>query len=174
VTEAGRGWSPAARPDDLVVTRWEARFLGRRLPVATGRGGIGPKRREGDGVTPTGSHRLLAVLYRPDRRPCRFALPIGPRAGWSDDPADPAYNRPVRRPHPFSHEALRRADPQYDLLAITDWNAAPAVPGAGSAIFLHVWRRPRHPTAGCLAFAPADLAWIIDRWTPRSRILVRG
>jgi hypothetical protein len=34
---------PAGR-EDLVVTRWSARFLGRRFPVAVGRGGIGVKR----------------------------------------------------------------------------------------------------------------------------------
>jgi L,D-peptidoglycan transpeptidase YkuD (ErfK/YbiS/YcfS/YnhG family) len=162
-----------ARFGDLVVTRWSARFFGRSFPVATGRGGIGVKRREGDGVTPAGTHRLLAALHRPDRAPCPFAAAIGLRDGWSDDPADPAYNRPICRPHTFSHEAMRRADPQYDLLAITDWNAGPVTPAAGSAIFLHVRRRPRHPTAGCIAFRRADLAWILARWTPRSRVVVR-
>lgn len=165
------GSSPG--PDDLVVGPWGARFRGRVFPVSIGRGGIGAKRREGDGVTPAGTHRLLAILHRPDRVPCAFAAPIGPRDGWSDDPADPAYNRPVRRPHPHSHEILRRADRQYDLLAITDWNADPVVPGAGSAIFLHGWRAPRHPTAGCIALGPRALRWILARWTPRSRLVVR-
>jgi L,D-peptidoglycan transpeptidase YkuD (ErfK/YbiS/YcfS/YnhG family) len=162
---------------DLVVGRWGARFGGRRFPCAIGRGGIGVKRAEGDGVTPVGRHRIEAVLLRRDRvglasGPFAVAT-IGPRDGWSDDPADPAYNRPVRRPHPWRHEALRRADRQYDLVAVLDWNRRPPVPGRGSAIFLHVWRRPRHPTAGCIAFARADLAWILSRWTPRSRVVVR-
>jgi L,D-peptidoglycan transpeptidase YkuD (ErfK/YbiS/YcfS/YnhG family) len=97
---------------------------------------------------------------------------IGPACGWSDDPTDPDYNRPVRRPHRFGHEALRRPDPLYDLVAVLDWNRKPAVPGRGSAIFLHVWRKPRHPTEGCIAFRHADLRWILDRWTPRSRVVV--
>lgn len=156
-----------------MVGRWSARFLGRRFPVAVGRGGIGSKRVEGDGVTPRGSHRIEAVLHRADRNGCAFAEAIGPRLGWSDDPGDPEYNRPVRRPHRFSHEALRRADPQYDLLAVTDWNRNPIAAGAGSAIFLHVWRGPRHPTAGCVAFRRSDLLWILSRWTPRSRVVVR-
>jgi L,D-peptidoglycan transpeptidase YkuD (ErfK/YbiS/YcfS/YnhG family) len=160
-------------PDDLVVTRWSARFGGRTFPVATGRGGIGRKVAEGDGVTPVGVHRLEAALHRSDRQTVGFAAPIGPGLGWSDDPADPAYNRPVQRPHPYTHEALRRGDRQYDLLAILDWNRDPVAPGAGSAIFLHVWRKPRHPTAGCIAFRDADLAWILARWTPRSRVVVR-
>ena len=157
---------------DLVVGRWGARFGGRAFPCAVGRGGIGVKRAEGDGVTPAGRHRIEVVLWRPDRLRRRGGGAIGPCDGWSDDPADPGYNRPVRLPHRFGHEALRRADRQYDLVAVLDWNRAPIVPGRGSAIFLHVWRRPRHPTAGCIAFRRADLAFILARWTPRSRVRV--
>ena len=168
---------------DLVVGRWGARFGGRRFACAVGRGGIGVKRAEGDGVTPAGRHRIEAVLVRKDRAG-RVGFPsvsrsfsvatIGPFDGWSDDPGDPAYNRPVRAPHRWRHEALRRADRQYDLVAVLDWNRHPPVPGRGSAIFLHVWRRPRQPTAGCIAFARADLGWILARWTPRSRVVVVG
>lgn len=159
---------------DLVVTRWGALFGGRRLPCAVGRGGIGVKRAEGDGVTPLGRHRIEAVLARRDRPGAPAgARAIGPRDGWSDDPADPEYNRRVARPHRFGHEALRRADRQYDLVAVLDWNRHPPVAGRGSAIFLHVWRRPRHPTAGCIAFARADLGHVLARWTARSRVVVR-
>jgi L,D-peptidoglycan transpeptidase YkuD (ErfK/YbiS/YcfS/YnhG family) len=164
---------PLARPGDLVVTRWGARLGNRRFPCATGAGGVGVKRREGDGVTPEGRHQVEAVLHRPDRIARRGRV-IGPRDGWSDDPADPAYNGPVCRPHNFGHEALRRADRQYDLVAVLDWNRAPAVPGRGSAIFLHVWRRPRHPTAGCIAFRRQDLAFILAHLGPRARVVVRG
>lgn len=164
---------------DLVVGRWGARFGGRRLPCAVGCGGIGVKRREGDGITPVGRHRLETVLARPDRVPPALARRLrarstGPADGWSDDPADPAYNRPVRRPHRFGSEALRRADRQYDIVGVLDWNRDPVVAGRGSAIFLHVWRAPRRPTAGCVAFARADLAWLLARWTPRSRVVVQG
>jgi L,D-peptidoglycan transpeptidase YkuD (ErfK/YbiS/YcfS/YnhG family) len=69
---------------------------------------------------------------------------------------------------------MRRGDGLYDLCAVTDHNTDPVVPGAGSAIFVHVWRRPRFPTAGCVAFARADLCWILARWTPRSRLVIRG
>jgi L,D-peptidoglycan transpeptidase YkuD (ErfK/YbiS/YcfS/YnhG family) len=161
---------------DLVVGRWGARFGARHLPCAVGRGGIGHKRAEGDGVTPVGRHRIEAVLWRPDRaaRPLARARPIRPHDGWSDDPADPAYNWPVRRPHRFGHELLRRADRQYDLVAVLDWNRAPVVAGRGSAVFLHVWRGPRRPTAGCIAFRRADLAFLLRHWSPRSRVVVRA
>lgn len=162
---------PGGGRADLRVGRWGARFRGRILPCAVGRAGIGEKRAEGDGVTPAGRHRIEAVLARPASR-LPGARRIGPFDAWSDDPADPDYNRLVRRPRAFSHERMFRADRLYDLVAVLDWNRAPAVPGRGSAIFLHAWRKPRHPTAGCVAFAPRDLAWILARWTPRSRVLI--
>lgn len=161
---------------DLVVTGWGARFLGRQLPCVVGRGGITGDKREGDGATPAGVHRIIGILYRPDRiagRLPHWARPILPGDLWSDDPADLDYNQPVRAPHWFSHEALRRADPLYDLVLITDWNHAPALPGKGSAIFLHRWRKPRHPTAGCVAFDPDDLGWIAGRVRLGTRLIIR-
>lgn len=166
------------RGDAITVTRWGARFRGVSLPCAIGRGGLTGAKREGDGATPLGTHRIVGLLYRPDRIPARalpgWARPIGPRDLWSDDPADPAYNHRVRTPHAGSHEALRRPDPLYDLVLITDWNFPVAEPGRGSAIFLHRWRKPRHPTAGCVAFAPQDLLWLARNIRPGTRLIVRG
>jgi L,D-peptidoglycan transpeptidase YkuD (ErfK/YbiS/YcfS/YnhG family) len=164
------------KPEDLVVTPMGVRFMGRRFPCTIGRSGVIPagKKREGDGATPAGVHRIVGMLYRPDRmvRPADWALPIGPCDLWSDDPRDENYNLMVRAPHVFSHERLRRADPMYDLILITDWNWPASVPGRGSAIFLHRWRRPGYPTAGCVAFAPCDLRWIAERVVPGARLIV--
>ena len=75
---------------DLVVTPTGLRFRGRRFPCTVGRGGMTGDKREGDGATPVGTHRIVGCLYRPDRiaRPCDWAVPIGPSDLWSDDPAD--------------------------------------------------------------------------------------
>ena len=166
------------KPLDMVVTPTGLRFMGRKLPCTVGRGGIVPARakREGDGGTPTGVHRIVGMLYRPDRmaRPADWALPIGPQDLWSDDVKDEDYNLMVRAPHDFSHEVLRRADPMYDLVLITDWNWPASVPGRGSAIFMHRWRRPGAPTAGCVALAAHDLLWVAKRLLPQSRLIVPG
>ncbi len=155
-----------------------ARFLGRRFACSIGRGGIVPpgQKREGDGATPAGTHRIVGMLYRPDRmaRPADWALPIGPCDLWSDDPEDIDYNHMVRAPHGFSHEHLRRADPMYDLIVITDWNWPDARPGRGSAIFLHQWRRTGAPTAGCVGFSRRDLLWIARRITIKTRLILQG
>lgn len=165
---------PATR-DDLVVTPRGVRFRGRTFPCTRGRRGVADDKREGDLCTPRGAHAILGLLYRPDRmrRPAARARPIRPRDLWSDDPADPRYNGPVRAPHAFSHERLRRPDPLYDLVLVTGWNMRPARPGRGSAIFVHRWRRPGAPTAGCVALRPRDLLWIARRLGPRSRLVVR-
>ena len=130
-------------------------------------------KREGDGGTPAGVHRIVGMLYRPDRiaPPAPWARPIGPRDLWSDDVADGNYNRHVRAPHPFSHERLRRGDRLYDLVLVTDWNRN-GRKGGGSAIFLHRWRRPGAPTQGCIAMAPRDLRWLAERIAPGTRLFV--
>ena len=79
----------------------------------------------------------------------------------------------VRAPHGFSHERLRRADPMYDLVIVIGWNWPDAEPGRGSAIFLHQWRRPAAPTAGCVALSRRDLHWIAARISPGTRLVVR-
>ncbi len=163
---------------DIVIGLMGARFLGRRFACSIGRGGIVPpgQKREGDGATPAGTHRIVGMLYRPDRmtQPADWAVPIGPVDLWSDDPRDEDYNQMVRVPHGFRHERLRRADPMYDLILITDWNWPDAVPGRGSAIFVHAWRRRHMPTAGCVALAPADLRWIALRITLQTKLIILG
>lgn len=161
-------------PHDLVLSPKGLRFRGRLFSCSIGKGGLSNSKKEGDGATPTGTHRIVGMLYRPDRltKPVDWAVPIRPVDLWSDDVKDEDYNLMVRAPHGFSHERLRRADPLYDLVLITNWNWPNAVPGLGSAIFIHQWRRPRYPTEGCLAFSRENLHWIAQRITLQSRVII--
>jgi L,D-peptidoglycan transpeptidase YkuD (ErfK/YbiS/YcfS/YnhG family) len=159
---------------DMVLTRQGLRFRGRVYPCTIGRGGVRADKREGDGATPVGVHALVGMLYRPDRmaRPADWAVPIGPRDLWADDPRDQEYNQMVRAPYGFSHERLRRADPLYDLVLITGWNWPRAERGRGSAIFIHSWRRPGYPTAGCIGLDPQDLRAIAPLIRYQTRLIV--
>ncbi|MEM1063931.1 MAG: L,D-transpeptidase family protein [Pseudomonadota bacterium] len=161
--------------NDIVVTPTGARFLGRRFPCTIGRSGRTAGKREGDGATPRGVHQIVGLLYRPDRlnRPADWAVPIRPGDLWSDDPGDEDYNLMVRAPYSPSHERLRRGDRLYDIVLITDWNWPYARRGLGSAIFLHRWRKPGHPTEGCVAFRPDHLRWIVRRIRYETRVIVR-
>ncbi|TVV70152.1 L,D-transpeptidase family protein [Sphingomonas solaris] len=150
--------------------------FGHIIPCAIGRGGALPAaaKREGDGATPIGCWPLLAVLLRPDRvaHP-GGALPwrrLRPGDGWSDDPADPAYNRPVRHPHRWSAERLWREDGLYDVIVVLGHNLPP-VAGAGSAIFLHCWNRGK-PTEGCIAIDRAALLGLLPQLAPGDTLAI--
>lgn len=138
---------------------------GGRARCALGRGGVRLDKREGDGATPVGAFALRRLLYRPDRlAPPVTGLPVSaldPDDGWCDDPADAAYNRPVRPPFAASHERMWRDDALYDLVVVLGHNDAPPRPGLGSAIFLHVARPDYQPTEGCVALAASDLARLL-------------
>lgn len=144
---------------------------GLSLPCTLGRTGLSAAKREGDGATPVGRLAVLAGFYRPDVHRVRpkTALPLRalrPDDGWSDDPADRNYNRPVRRPYPASHEALWRADGLYDVVLVLDWNLRPRARCRGSAIFLHLSRPDGGPTAGCVAVTPAGMRRLLARLAP--------
>ena len=138
------------------------------LPCLIGRGGacLAEAKREGDGCTPIGRWPLRGALVRHDRvSPLALPLPwrrIDPADGWSDDPADPAYNRPVTHPHRFSAERLWREDGAYDVIIPLGYNDAPPHVGAGSAIFLHCTDFIR-PTEGCIAVARDALIALLPR-----------
>ncbi len=142
------------------------------VPCVIGKGGALPAvhKREGDGATPLGTWALRTVLLRPDRvdpalvptLPWRW---IRPMDGWSDDVADPAYNRPVTLPHGPSHERLWRDDQAYDVIVTLTHNDAPPVPGQGSAIFFHQWVPGEDgvpkATEGCVAVSPLSMQAIL-------------
>lgn len=147
------------------------------MPCVIGKGGActAAAKREGDGCTPTGQWPVRGALIRRDRVALAHAplIPwrwIAPGDGWSDAPQDPAYNRPVRLPHPASHERLWRDDAAYDIIVVLGHNDRPPVPGMGSAIFFHIWvadadGAPK-ATEGCVAIAPDAMAALLPRITP--------
>ncbi|MFT7573498.1 MAG: L,D-peptidoglycan transpeptidase YkuD (ErfK/YbiS/YcfS/YnhG family) [Paracoccaceae bacterium] len=157
----------------------QAVFRSRTFRCAIGRGGIATDKTEGDGITPIGEFDMIKALYRPDRGvPVDTSIGIAPIAatdGWCDDPAHADYNRPVSLPHAASCETLWRSDALYDLVVVTSHNSQPIIPGAGSAIFVHIAGGPDYPpTEGCVAFARDDLEAILREWIPgKDRLVIR-
>ncbi|MCB1408823.1 MAG: hypothetical protein KDK22_04425 [Rhodobacteraceae bacterium] len=167
---------------DLIVTgkegRWQARFGDRVWRAAVGRGGIAEKRAEGDGISPLGCWPIRRVLWRADKLAAApvSVFPtaeIAPDDGWCDAPDHPAYNRPVKRPFAASHEEMWRGDDLYDIVVVLGQNDDPVLPGAGSAIFLHVAREGYTPTAGCAALSRADLLEFLALAGPETRLCFR-
>lgn len=168
--------------------------VGAPMPVNLGRSGLGwgrglhgdalgdgPAKEEGDGRAPAGVFRLTQVFgedpgnsepIRQLKLPYRFA---SADLQCVDDVNSVHYNRIVERSridHPdwTSHEDMLRMDGQYALGLVVGQNADPVVPGRGSCVFVHIWRGPGLPTAGCTAAAAADLRrlarWLDERRQP--------
>jgi L,D-peptidoglycan transpeptidase YkuD (ErfK/YbiS/YcfS/YnhG family) len=166
----------------MIFTAWsDGRFDLGEAPTrcALGRNGViaAEEKREGDGATPLGRWPLRRLLYRPDRGLApATALPaaaLSPDDGWCDDPADAAYNRAVKRPYPASHEAMWRDDPLYDLVVVLGHNEEPVVPGAGSAIFLHLAWPDYRPTEGCIGLVRPDMERLLALAGPGSMLEIR-
>jgi len=150
-----------------------------------GRGGLGwgmglhgarrgRAKREGDDRSPAGVFRIPSAFGR--RPPAGATLPfvrVHAHHRWVDDPRSRHYNRlvddrGVERDW-SSAEVLARPDGLYDATLVVDHNPS-RQPGAGSAVFVHAWRAPGRPTAGCTALAPDEvralLAWLVPDAMP--------
>lgn len=106
----------------------------------------------------------------PGRLPLRR---IAPDNGWCEAPSDPRYNRSIRLAASATGDRLWRDDRLYDLIVEIDHNTRPRIAGRGSAVFLHVARPDRGPTAGCVAMAVGDLRRLLARIGPNTRIVIR-
>jgi L,D-peptidoglycan transpeptidase YkuD (ErfK/YbiS/YcfS/YnhG family) len=141
-----------------------------------GSAGLSDHHREGDGSTPAGAYGFGPVMYG-------IAPDPGVRYGyhrlvcgdwWDEDPSSPTYNTfrhlacGASPPFRGKSEALWEATTAYRRFAVIDYNPRPAVPGAGSAVFLHV--DAGRPTAGCVSLPASDLdrllLWLDPRRSP--------
>ena len=151
-------------------------WRGRTYRCALGKAGVSAAKREGDNATPAGCFALRRGFFRPDRTSApESGLGFSPMSkfdGWCDDPADPQYNRPVTLPYPASAESLWREDGVYDLLVELGYSDDPIVPGAGSAIFLHLATAGFSPTEGCVALERVDLLDVLRRCDSETMLCV--
>ena len=59
-------------------------------------------------------------------------------------------------------------------MVVLGHNDAPAVPGLGSAIFLHLAKADYQPTHGCVAVARPDLEALLAAAQPGDAVEIRG
>lgn len=167
--------------------KWKAR--GSDLPVVVGKKGLGlgrgvvrlnlrgaPIKKEGDNRAPAGIFRLPSAFgYAPGRSARWVRLPylaLTKRIEGIDDPRSLYYNKLVDRSKVTkvdwrSSEQMRRDDVLYKWGVVVDHNPA-AKPGAGSCIFLHVWKSSSSPTVGCTAMREQELIRLL-RWLDPGR-----
>lgn len=157
-------------PHRATVTLWERQqdewqMTGKVMAATVGRSGIAPSdsKREGDGRTPSGTFDLKRAFgYAKDADTGLDYRMVSTYDFWVDDPTSDQYNRWVRvKPEARSYETLRRDDDLYKYAVVVEYNTGPIVRGAGSAIFLHVWKDENTATAGCIALKEDHLKQIL-------------
>jgi L,D-peptidoglycan transpeptidase YkuD (ErfK/YbiS/YcfS/YnhG family) len=172
--------APSARSTVAQLSLLEC---GRRVAgpwrARVGFAGLSAHHVEGDGTTPLGTFRIGPVVYGLDPDPgVRLAyhrLTCGD--WWDEDAGSPSYNRfrhvPCGTAPPFggSSEALWRVTVAYRELAVIEYNTRTAVPGRGSAIFLHDDRG--HATNGCVSLPRVRLIHVLRLLRPGAVISIR-
>jgi len=135
------------------------------VPVSLGRNGFAAAgaKREGDGKTPTGIFALGPAFGYDESFPTPMPYRRCTQSDfWIDDPASQQYNQWVQAPPESGYsEPMWRDDQLYRLGLVIAYNCEPIIPGAGSAIFIHPWRRRQQSTAGCVALEETDLALLL-------------
>ncbi len=143
------------------------------FPCLLGKNGRTFRKREGDGKSPRGSWLLVDAYFRPDRI---LAIPhakrLKPSDSWCDAPSHKDYNRKVILPFAASREKLWREDEAYDILLTTNHNQRPRLRGAGSAIFLHLWRKGATGTAGCIALRRRDMLIVLSKLKAKAYLVI--
>jgi L,D-peptidoglycan transpeptidase YkuD (ErfK/YbiS/YcfS/YnhG family) len=138
-------------------------------------------KKEGDGRTPAGVFRIGGAWgYEASIRkhPQLAYRRVTPRDLWVEDVQSPSYNRHVILSHdprtPWEKaQQMKQNDPAHQLKLFIAHNAPPqVVPGAGSSIFFHIWRRDgAAASAGCTTMSQKSLRNLVASIDPTKQPL---
>ena len=168
-----------ASPND----RWQQ--VGGTAPARIGRAGMAwghpflGLKRDGEPVKLEGDKRAPAGIYRIGRSfgftasHRRNHLRLTRQSVCVDDAGSPAYNTITsrRRIGAKVHAERMGTNANYRQGLVVDYptNAAAR---AGSCIFIHVWRSPDRPTAGCVALSEARVKALQDFAAPSAVLAI--
>jgi L,D-peptidoglycan transpeptidase YkuD (ErfK/YbiS/YcfS/YnhG family) len=174
--------SPSWRSTVASLTYWELRSTGWKkvagpFAARVGRNGMKADHVEGDGTSPAGSFPLVSAFGLARSSPTKLAYRQVRRGDcWISDVNRADYNQWVtEQPCGRANEdlyAIARGG-AYRNAIVTGYNLDPVVPGAGSAIFIHLHSRtPRgttKPTSGCVSLASWQLNLLLRRLDPAAQ-----
>jgi D-alanyl-D-alanine dipeptidase len=165
--------------------KWQP--VGEQYPIVVGKNGLGwdgiteplaaaaqPVKKEGDGRSPAGVFKITELFGFETSLDAKLPYrPLTESIECVDDASSQSYNQIVSLkhiPHPDwnSSEKMRTID-VYKIGAVVDYNS-PKVPGAGSCIFLHIWKGTGRGTAGCTAMEEEHVkeitSWLDEKKNP--------
>ena len=160
------------------------RLIGEPTPVNVGRSGMGwgrglhpadqhgPVKREGDGRAPAGVFPLALAFGAADGLPAEAKgfpyLHTSSTTYCVEDVRSKYYNQiidanEVKATSWERWSEMLRADGLFRWGVVVRQNGPDTKTGAGSCVFLHIWRGFRQPTAGCTAMSPEQIQETV-RW----------
>ncbi|HVE55181.1 MAG TPA: L,D-transpeptidase family protein [Pyrinomonadaceae bacterium] len=127
-------------------------------------------KKEGDGKAPAGIFSLTET-FGSSVKPDFVKLPFTQLEEFTecvDDTKSSHYNKIVNRMQVGnfdwqSSEKMLAVGAEYDLGVFVAHNSNPVTKGAGSCIFLHIWKDAESGTAGCTAMTRENLETILTR-----------
>jgi L,D-peptidoglycan transpeptidase YkuD (ErfK/YbiS/YcfS/YnhG family) len=155
---------------------WKVNKTLGRVKGYVGKNGVSFSKREGDNCTPGGLFTLgFAFGNNAEPETAMVFRPVTAESYWVDDPNSKYYNQWVEGKTGSdwsSAEYLSGSKKYYAYAVVVEYNMPDAVPGKGSAIFLHC---KNEPTTGCVA-VPEDsmlkiLAWLDPEKNPKILIM---
>ena len=164
-------WAPVGPPIAARIgRRGMAWGIGLHLPAPAGQ----RTKREGDWRAPMGVFRIGDAFGDAVQAPAGADWPytqVTANDLWVEDVEAPTYNQYIRvpsdRPRTEWEESqrMKMGDAAHRLKIVIHHNTEPEIrPGAGSAIFFHIWRADgAKPTSGCTAMPEADILTML-RW----------
>ena len=160
--------APGKSKNKAVVQSYEKTGDAWTLRFATegffGKNGVKRDKREGDGATPFGVYTFARAFGTADDPGARLSYTkITDHDVWVDDPKSRYYNQWMsKNAHDAdwkSAEQLIKYPKPYKYALAINYNVNPAVPGKGSAIFLHC--STGNPTAGCISVPEAAMIFFL-------------
>lgn len=148
--------------------RWQPVFAS-SFPAVIGKNGmafIGEKK-EGDLKTPSGLYPIKETF---GTQPLALKMDykyITADDKFIDDVNSKHYNTWLSGSTDATSYEKMLIEP-YTYGAVINYNMNPTIKGAGSAIFIHLWRSPNSPTAGCIALEKEHLLMML-RWLDKAK-----
>jgi L,D-peptidoglycan transpeptidase YkuD (ErfK/YbiS/YcfS/YnhG family) len=141
-----------------------------------------PVKREGDGKSPMGVYPLVRAWGYLPADSVRTSFPYERTTSsliCVDEARSEHYAMVLDRGQVSasvdslpSHEDMLRRDDLYKYVILIGYNTPNAVPGAGSCIFLHVWRGEKSSTSGCTAVGEENIVRMLGWLDPLKNPLI--
>ncbi len=176
-TASDKDWCPVTEPFEVVTGKNGLAWGQSLMPVPQEAKSF---KKEGESKTPAGLFGFCFAFGYSQQAALGITwpyLPLDENFVGVDDPESRYYNCIVDKSKLKVHdwksaEQMLRPDGLYKWGLVIDYNFENAIKGAGSQIFIHIWRGPAIGTEGCIAMPEEKLLDLLKWIDGGSRPLI--